>query len=127
MSLPARQRRALDAIERALRASEPRLNGMFAIFARLTREEEPVRAERLPRRRLSRLRPRGNIVLIHALAGLVFITGMVIGLSTGRASACGPASAGAHAWRPAFTCTQAHRPPSPSPGPTTRNAVIFHG
>jgi len=127
MSLPARQRRALDAIERALRASEPRLNGMFATFARLTREEEPVRAERLPRQRLSRWRPRGNVLLIHALAGLVLITGMVIGISTGGASACVPAYASAHAWRPAVACAQARRPPSPTPGPTTRNAVIFRG
>jgi hypothetical protein len=127
MSLPARQRRALDAIERALRASEPRLTGMFAIFTRLTREEEPVRTERLPRRRLPRYRPSGNVLIIHLLAGLVLITGMVIGLSAGGASACGPAYVGAHTWRPAVTCTQAHRPATPGPEPTSRSAVSFRG
>jgi hypothetical protein len=37
MSLPARERWALGAIEGALEASEPRMTAMFAIFTRLTR------------------------------------------------------------------------------------------
>ena len=75
MGLSARQRRALDVIESALQASEPRLTAMFAMFARLTRGEEPVHAEHLPRRRV-RWRPSANVLLVHALAGLFLITGM---------------------------------------------------
>jgi hypothetical protein len=39
MSLPAGQQRILDAIEDALRASEPLLASMFAIFDRLSTNE----------------------------------------------------------------------------------------
>jgi hypothetical protein len=126
MGLSARQRRALDVIESALQASEPRLTAMFAMFARLTRGEEPVHAEHLPRRRV-RWRPSANVLLVHALAGLFLITGMVIGVTAGGASACSPGhgssslaySAGAHAWRPAVTCSAfAHRQAPPRPGPT---------
>ena len=38
-------------MESALEASEPRMKAMFAIFTRLTKDEEPIEAERLPRRR----------------------------------------------------------------------------
>jgi hypothetical protein len=47
MSLPACQERALSAIEHALRAGEPRLASRFAIFTRLTRDEELPRTEQL--------------------------------------------------------------------------------
>ena len=40
MGLPARQRRVLDRIERTLRWSDPRLAALYAIFGRLTRDEE---------------------------------------------------------------------------------------
>jgi hypothetical protein len=40
MSLPARQARVLDRIEHSLDACDPRLRSMFAIFAKLTRDEE---------------------------------------------------------------------------------------
>jgi hypothetical protein len=52
MSLPARQQRMLDGIERVLQASEPKLASMFAIFARLTSDEGPAMTERLRPRRL---------------------------------------------------------------------------
>jgi len=39
VSLPACQQRALDRIESALQAREPRLASMFAIFTRMVRDE----------------------------------------------------------------------------------------
>ena len=50
MSLPACQQRALNRMEGALRASEPRLASMYAIFARLN-VGEPIGAEQLTRKR----------------------------------------------------------------------------
>jgi hypothetical protein len=47
MGLPARQRRVLDRIECTLRGSDPRLAALYAIFARLTRDEEMPRIEQL--------------------------------------------------------------------------------
>ena len=53
MTLPARQQRTLDRIERKLIASDPVLHSWFAIFARLTRDEEMPRIEEV-RARLAR-------------------------------------------------------------------------
>ena len=50
MGLPAGQRRALEKIEHALRASDPRLASLFAVFGRLTRDEEMPRIEQLRHR-----------------------------------------------------------------------------
>ena len=50
MSLPACQQRALNHMEGALRASEPRLASMYAMFARLN-VGEPIGAEQLARKR----------------------------------------------------------------------------
>ena len=47
MSLPACQERILSGIENALRACEPRLAARFAIFTRLTRDEEIPHTEQL--------------------------------------------------------------------------------
>lgn len=73
MGLPARQRRVLDRIEGTLAGSDPRLAAKFAIFERLTRDEEMPRIEEL-RHRLAilslrirlwmtpgRSRPRGRL------------------------------------------------------------------
>lgn len=49
MSLPASQRRALGSIEGRLRAADPHLASMFAIFGRLS-VGEPVATERLASR-----------------------------------------------------------------------------
>ena len=43
MGLPAVQQRVLDRIEGTLKASEPHLAAMFAIFARLTAGEAVIR------------------------------------------------------------------------------------
>jgi hypothetical protein len=50
MGLPARQRRRLENIEHKLRSSDPRLAAMFAIFGRLTRDEDMPRIEELRHR-----------------------------------------------------------------------------
>ena len=47
MSLPTRQERTLSRIENALRVCEPRMASRFAIFTRLTRDEELPRTEQL--------------------------------------------------------------------------------
>jgi len=47
MGLPAGQRRVLERIEVTLRGSDPRLTALYAIFARLTRDEEMPRVEQL--------------------------------------------------------------------------------
>lgn len=44
----ARQRWALKAMENELKASEPRLTAMFAIFERLAHDEQPGGVECLP-------------------------------------------------------------------------------
>ena len=54
MSLPACQQRVLDRIEHSLHACDPRLRAMFAIFTKLTREEEMPRLEKLEPRWLPR-------------------------------------------------------------------------
>jgi hypothetical protein len=50
LSLPASQRRALVRIERKLRASDPRLISMFAIFTRLNFDEDMPRLEEIKAR-----------------------------------------------------------------------------
>jgi hypothetical protein len=54
VSLPARQQRMLNRIDRMLRDSDPRLVALFAIFTRLTWDEEIPRIEQV-RARLSRI------------------------------------------------------------------------
>jgi hypothetical protein len=51
MSLPARQQWVLDRIEHSLHVCEPHLKSMFAIFTKLTGDEE------MPRRQELQLRP----------------------------------------------------------------------
>jgi hypothetical protein len=104
MSLPARERWALGAIEGALEASEPRMTAMFAIFARLTRGEELTSAERLSRRRLIRWRPGIGYFLFPALASIALITVLVVGLATSSARACGTTALAPPAPRPGVSC-----------------------
>ena len=47
MGLPVGQRKDLDKIENALRASDPRLVSLFAIFTRLNHDEEMPAMEQL--------------------------------------------------------------------------------
>jgi hypothetical protein len=84
MSLPASQRRALGSIEGRLRAADPHLASMFAIFARLN-VGEPVAAEHLAFRfRLRLLQPR-----LSACAA-VLIPVMFIAMVVLSALASGP-------------------------------------
>jgi hypothetical protein len=53
VTLPARQQRMLDRIDRVLRDSDPRLAALFSTFTRLTWDEEMPRIEEV-RARLAR-------------------------------------------------------------------------
>ena len=79
MSLPARQRRALNQIEKTLADDHPSLGPLFAIFTRLTGHEalpvtEQVAARR--RRRQRRMRPG-----VAAVVGLAMAAGALLALS----------------------------------------------
>lgn len=50
MSVPAREQRVLDEIETILQAGEARLASMFALFARLARDDAMPRTEELATR-----------------------------------------------------------------------------
>jgi hypothetical protein len=85
MSLPACQERALSSIEGALKASEPHLASMFAIFTRLN-QDEPVGAEPLVRERLRWLRPRralSAIVLLPVMFAAVIVGALLSGSARG--------------------------------------------
>ena len=87
MSLPACQQRALDRMEGALRASEPHLASMYAIFGRLN-AGEPVGAERLTRKRLRWLQA-GTAMYAIVLVPVMFaaiIVGALLGGSRSTAA-----------------------------------------
>src|SRR2546425_1858190 len=89
MSLPACQQRILDRMEGALRASEPQLTSMYAIFTRLN-ADEPVRTERLVRKRLRWLQ-QGTALYAIVLLPVMFaaiIVGALLGGSARTATAC---------------------------------------
>jgi len=89
MSLPAGQQRVLDRIEDALRVSEPRLDSMYVMFARLS-TAEPVEAERLARKPQRWLRHGSAmyaIVLIPVMFAAILV-GALLGGSARSASAC---------------------------------------
>jgi len=90
MGLPACQQRVLDRMEGALKASEPHMAAMFAIFARLS-IGEPVGRESLAARRGRRwwLRPGAALsalVLVPVMFAVV-ITGVLLG-GPSRAGTC---------------------------------------
>jgi hypothetical protein len=107
MGLPVRQRRVLERIESALRGSDPKLAALYAIFARLTRDEEMPRVEQLRhralfmlvrvrlaltafRRRLHfRLMPRQRAVLFFPLAVALAVTSIVFAARSSSGS-CTP-------------------------------------
>ena len=114
MTLPACQQRALDAMESALEASEPRMKAMFAIFTRLTKDEEPIGAERLPNRRPLWRRSGFLYLLVPALAAMALMATLVAGLVTSGLSACGAGSSWSRVPRSAIGC------PVRAPRPATR-------
>ena len=89
VSLPASQQRVLDRMEGALRASEPHIASMYAIFARLN-AAEPVGAEQLARRRQRWLQPGTTmyaIVLIPVMFAAI-IVGALLGGNARSVTAC---------------------------------------
>jgi hypothetical protein len=87
MSLPACQQRALNRMEGALRASEPHLASMYAIFGRLS-AAEPIGTERLTRKRL-RLLQQGSVMYAIVLVPVMFaaiIVGALLGGSRSTAA-----------------------------------------
>lgn len=85
MSLPASQLRLLGSIEGRLRAADPHLSSMFAIFARLN-VGEPVAAEPLAGRRpwFRRQRP-GLATYAVVLIPVMFIAMVVVSALAGGA------------------------------------------
>ena len=89
MALPACQQRALDRMEGALRASEPQLASMYAIFGRLN-AGEPIGMERLARKRLRWLQ-HGTAMYAIVLLPVMFaaiIVGALLGGGARSNTAC---------------------------------------
>lgn len=72
MSLPARQQRALDRIDRTLAGDDPRLGSMFAIFTTLAMDEPMPATERVSAR-LKRLLHPAMVISIALIAGLTVL------------------------------------------------------
>ena len=89
MSLPACQQRLLDRMEGALRANEPHLTSMYAIFSQLN-AGEPIAAEQLARKRLRWFQPGTAmyaIVLIPVMFAAIII-GALLGGGARSTTAC---------------------------------------
>jgi hypothetical protein len=135
MSLPARQQRVLDRIESPLHACDPYLRSMFAIFTKLTSDEEMPRLEELKSRSLplpgwlkrlarsgrERQMARGawaagtpgtarRAIIMVPIILLALAPAALLGLGTSSVSRCGPAIRLQHtapALGPAKTCLPA--------------------
>ena len=115
MSLPACQQRALDRMEGALRASEPHLASMYAIFGRLN-AGEPIAAERLTRKRLRQASTTMYaIVLIPVMFAAIIIGALLGGSRTTAACEAGYSVGG--------VSPVANRPSCPVSGKTVKVAV----
>ena len=108
MGLPARQRRVLERIEGALRGSDPKLAALYAIFARLNRDEEMPRIEQLRHSALAafarlrlvpaaifarlhfRLAPRQRVALFFPLAIALTVTSIVFAARSSSGGGCIP-------------------------------------
>jgi hypothetical protein len=111
MGLPASQRRILEKIENALRATDPRLTSLFAIFSRLNRDEEMPRIEQLRARaalllvrlhrraatadRWLRARPHRRTAFFFPLALVVVTSTFVVAAALPGPSRCAVAAAAA--------------------------------
>jgi hypothetical protein len=111
MGLPARQRRVLDRIESRLRGSDPRLAALYAIFARLNRDEEMPRIEQLRNsmivlslrvrlalrsffgRLFGRLVPKHRAVIFFPLALVLATVGIVFAARATSGNSCQPTRA----------------------------------
>jgi hypothetical protein len=108
MGLPVRQRRVLERIESALRGSDPKLAALYAIFARLNRDEEMPRIEQLRHsalvvlirfrlvlaavtsRRHIRIIPRQRAVLLFPLAIVLTVVAIVFAARSTSGNSCTP-------------------------------------
>jgi len=112
MSLPACQERILSGIEHELRKGSPRLASRFAIFTRLTGDEELPGTEQLaPRRWLDRTRAPAVILVslvMLALACALFFASVFSGAARGCASAARRPAAAARWMTCAATGTPGH-------------------
>ena len=104
MSLPSAEQRILDGIAESLRVSEPRLDAMYATFARLTRNAPRPRRERLrsgPAARLTAAArrvpgcqtPSGRrvwlrVMAVAQLAVALIVLVVLVGLSAGPGWSC---------------------------------------
>jgi len=111
MGLPVRQRRKLERIECTLAGSDPKLAALYAIFARLNRDEEMPRIEQLRHKallilarlhvipaaisaklhikRLFRLQPRQRYALFFPVAVALAVIGIVfLARATSPNSSC---------------------------------------
>jgi len=111
MSLPACQERILSGIENELRKGAPRLASRFAIFTRLTGDEELPRTEQLaPRRWLDRSRMPAAILVplvMLALASALFFAGVFAGAARTCGAAARRPAAAATRW---VTCAATGKP-----------------
>jgi hypothetical protein len=90
MSLPTRQQRVLDQIEKTFQARDPWLTSLFATFARLNSHEAMPASETLTGRLSRFLRP---VVVVPLV--LVFLAGAVVAGSFIPGPHCSTAQASA--------------------------------
>ena len=117
MSLPACQQRALDRMEGALRASEPQLASMYAIFGRLN-ADEPIGAERLTRKRRRWLQP-GTAMYAIVLVPVMFAA-IIVGALLGGSRSTSACEAG---YSVGGVSPLSSRPSCPVSGKTVKVAV----
>ena len=109
MSLPVAQERTLTSIEQALQSRDPRLNSLFSIFTRLTRQEAMPTIEQIRQRRW---RPQPGAVILVAVALLVcaiVVGSLSSGGGCGQAPATTTAQPSAIAAGAAFTQCASHQ------------------
>jgi hypothetical protein len=141
MGLPVRQRIKLDHLDRTLRGTDPKLAALYAIFGRLTRDEEMPRFEQLRHglaarlawlrlvfaaigRRLHIRRRRQRIVLFYPLAIALTVGSIVLAVRSGPVKSCLPSRSAATAKN--FTRSSLCRPTSYT-RPTTYMSPINYG
>jgi len=132
MSLPARQRRVLGRMESTLHGSDPRLAALYAIFARLTRDEEMPRMEQLRHstwlvvtqlrsgvgsflvRVLRRVVPRPRAAIVFPMALALAAASIVIAALATPRPACTPTSPLAAGPKEPAKHKQCKAPPMPA-------------
>jgi hypothetical protein len=108
MGLPVRQRRVLEHIESSLQGSDPKLAALYAIFARLNRDEDMPRVEQLrhtalvalirirlaltalPSRLRARIIPRQPAILFFPLAIALTVAAIVFAARSSSGNSCTP-------------------------------------